>query len=130
MYYHSTSTIISPSPRGRFNFACIRWTGKRREIVRNVETVSFDHADLDHLIATFWFAGEACIRTRWRCSKTFYQLASAIRRPASTIFSAFVFWPGWVFATTLARAIGASRSTGDMTGGIRMGVVYKSLSRA
>jgi trk system potassium uptake protein TrkH len=120
---------------GSFNFALhwAVWTGERKEIRRNIETVSFAITlTLTVLIATFWLAREGVYPDAMALfRKTFYQLASGHTTTGfSTIYAkAFVtqWGPVGMLATTLAMAIGASAcSTGGGIKGIRMGVISKS----
>ncbi len=139
MYYHSLPyelICIVIMIAGSFNFALhwAVWTGKRREIIRNVETVSFAITlTLTVLIATFWLARlgvypEAMALFR----KSFYQLASGHTTTGfSTIYSrAFVtqWGPVGLLAVTIAMAIGGSAaSTAGGIKGIRVGIMAKSL---
>lgn len=137
-FYHSLpyeliSVVIMIA--GSFNFALhwAVWTGKRREIVRNVETVSFTITlTLTVLIATFWLAKEGVYPDAMALfRKVFYQIVSGHTTTGfSTIYArAFVtqWGPVGLLATTLAMAIGASAcSTGGGIKGIRMGVMFKS----
>jgi len=139
MYYHSLpyeiiSVIIMIA--GSFNFALhwAVWTGKRREVVRNVETVSFAITlSVTVLVATFWLAKEGVYPDAMALfRKSFYQLASGHTTTGfSTIYArAFVtqWGPVGLLATTLAMAIGASAaSTGGGIKGMRMGIMFKSL---
>jgi trk system potassium uptake protein TrkH len=139
MYYHSLSyEIISViiMIAGSFNFALhwAVWTGKRREIIRNVETVSFAITlTVTVLVATFWLAKEGIYPDAMALfRKSFYQLASGHTTTGfSTVYArAFVtqWGPVGMLATTVAMAIGASAcSTGGGIKGIRMGVMFKSL---
>jgi trk system potassium uptake protein TrkH len=138
MYYHSIvyevlCAIVMVA--GSFNFALhwAVWTGKRTEIRKNVETVSFAITLTSLvLLATFVLARarvytDAVILVR----KVFYQLASGHTTTGfSTIFSrAFVtqWGPVGMLATTIAMAIGASAcSTAGGIKGIRVGVIAKA----
>ncbi|MCX8007992.1 MAG: TrkH family potassium uptake protein, partial [Coriobacteriia bacterium] len=138
MYYHSLvyeilSTVIFVA--GSFNFALhwAVWTGKRSEIRKNIETVSFAITlSALVLLATFVLAREgvysdAVILAR----KAFYQLASGHTTTGfSTIFSrAFVtqWGPVGMLATTIAMAIGASAcSTAGGIKGIRVGIIARA----
>jgi len=120
---------------GSFNFALhwAVWTGNRKEIRRNVETVSFAVTlSLTVLIATFWLAKIGVYSDSMSLfRKVFYQLASGHTTTGfSTIYArAFVtqWGPVGMLATTVAMAIGASAcSTGGGIKGIRMGVMAKS----
>jgi trk system potassium uptake protein TrkH len=137
-YYHSlvyevVAVIIFIA--GSFNFALhwAVWTGKRKEILRNVETVSFAITlSLTVLIATFALAKAGVYpdaMTLFR--KAFYQLASGHTTTGfSTIYSrAFVtqWGPIGLMATTIAMAIGASAcSTAGGIKGMRIGVIFKA----
>lgn len=139
MWYHSLSyelisTVIMIA--GSFNFALhwAVWTGRKREIMRNVETVSFAITlTAFTLIATFWLAKMGVYPDAMALGrKVFYQLASGHTTTGfSTIFSrAFVTQWGTVglLATTAAMAIGASAcSTAGGIKGIRIGIIFKSL---
>ncbi|MHB8706644.1 MAG: TrkH family potassium uptake protein [Coriobacteriia bacterium] len=138
MWYHSLSyevVSIVIMIAGSFNFALhwAVWTGKRKEILRNVETVSFAITlTLTVLIATFALAKAGVYpdaMTLFR--KAFYQLVSGHTTTGfSTIYlRAFVtqWGPIGLMATTIAMAIGASAcSTGGGIKGIRMGVMFKA----
>ncbi|PKQ15750.1 MAG: cation transporter, partial [Actinobacteria bacterium HGW-Actinobacteria-7] len=139
MYYHSlvfeVITVIIMIA-GSFNFALhwAVWTGRRREIVRNIETVSFAITlSVTTLVATFWLAKEGIYPDAMSLfRKAFYQLASGHTTTGfSTIYSrAFVTQWGVVglLTTSIAMAIGASAaSTGGGIKGMRMGVMFKSL---
>ncbi|MGB4593256.1 MAG: TrkH family potassium uptake protein [Coriobacteriia bacterium] len=137
-YYHALSyELISMVLfiAGSFNFALhwAVWTGKRKEILRNVETVSFAITlTLTVLIATFALAKAGVYPdTMTLFRKAFYQLASGHTTTGfSTIYSrAFVtqWGPIGLMATTMAMAVGASAcSTGGGIKGIRMGVMFKA----
>jgi len=120
---------------GSFNFALhwALWTGKRKEILRNVETISFAITlTLTTLIATYALAKAGVYpdaMTLFR--KAFYQLASGHTTTGfSTIYArAFVtqWGPIGLIATTIAMAIGASAcSTAGGIKGIRIGVMTKA----
>jgi trk system potassium uptake protein len=137
-FYHSLpyeliSVVIMIA--GSFNFALhwAVWTGERREIRRNIETVSFTITlSLTVLIATFWLAKSGVYPDAMALfRKAFYQLASGHTTTGfSTIYArAFVtqWGPVGMLATTLAMAIGASAcSTAGGIKGIRIGVITKS----
>jgi len=139
MYYHSLSyevICIIIMIAGSFNFALhwAVWTGKRREIIRNVETVSFSITlSLTVLIATFWLAKSGVYPDAMALfRKSFYQLVSGHTTTGfSTVYArAFVtqWGPVGLLATTIAMGIGASAcSTGGGIKGIRMGVMFKAL---
>lgn len=137
-YYHSLAyeiVSIVVFIAGSFNFALhwAVWTGKRKEIRRNVETVSFAITlSLTVLIATFALAKAGVYpdaMTLFR--KAFYQLASGHTTTGfSTIYSrAFVtqWGPIGLMATTIAMAIGASAcSTAGGIKGMRIGIIFKA----
>lgn len=139
MYYHSLvyeviTVVIFVA--GSFNFALhwAVWTGKRKEIVRNIETVSFAVTlTVTVLVATFWLAKQGVYPNAVALArKAFYQLASGHTTTGfSTIYSrAFVTQWGvtGMLATTVAMAIGASAaSTAGGIKGMRMGIMAKSL---
>jgi trk system potassium uptake protein TrkH len=137
-YYHALSYEIVSAVifiAGSFNFALhwAVWTGKRKEILRNVETVSFAITlTLTVLVATFALAKAGVYPDAMALfRKAFYQLASGHTTTGfSTIYSrAFVtqWGPIGLMATTIAMAIGASAcSTAGGIKGIRMGVMFKA----
>lgn len=139
MWYHSLayeliSVVVMLA--GSFNFALhwAVWRGNRKEIVRNVETVSFAVTlTLTTLLATFWLAKNGVYPEAMSLfRKAFYQLASGHTTTGfSTIYSrAFVtqWGPVGLLAVTVAMAIGASAcSTGGGIKGIRMGVISKAV---
>jgi trk system potassium uptake protein TrkH len=120
---------------GSFNFALhwAMWTGNRKEIRKNVETISmFVTLTVTTLIATFWLAKaniypDAISLMR----KVFYQIVSGHTTTGfSTIYArAFVtqWGPIGLAVTTVAMAIGASAcSTGGGIKGIRIGILSKA----
>lgn len=120
---------------GSFNFALhwALWTGKRREIRRNIETVSFAITlTLAVFIATFWLAKQGVYPEAMSLfRKVFYQVASGHSTAGFSTISPRAFVTQWgtvgMLAVTLAMAIGASScSTGGGMKGIRMGVIFKS----
>jgi len=137
-YYHSLAyelIAIVVMIAGSFNFALhwAVWTGKRREVVRNIETLSFAVTlSLTVLVATFALAragvySDAMVLFR----KVFYQLVSGHTTTGfSTIYArAWVtqWGPIGLMVTTIAMAIGASAcSTGGGIKGIRMGVISRA----
>lgn len=137
-WYHSLGyevVAIVIMIAGSFNFALhwAVWTGKRKEILRNVETVSFAITlSLTTLIATFALAKAGVYPDAMALfRKAFYQLASGHTTTGfSTIYSrAFVtqWGPIGLMATTIAMAIGASAcSTAGGIKGIRVGVIFKA----
>lgn len=137
-YYHSLGyevIAIIIMIAGSFNFALhwAVWTGKKKEILRNVETVSFAITlSITTLIATFALAKAGVYPDAMSLfRKVFFQLASGHTTTGfSTIYArAFVtqWGPIGLMATTIAMAIGASAcSTGGGIKGIRMGVMFKA----
>ena len=138
MWYHALSyevVAIIIMIAGSFNFAMhwAVWTGKRKEILKNVETVSFAITlTLTVLVATFGLARAGVYPDAMALfRKGFYQLVSGHTTTGfATIYSrAFVtqWGPVGLMATTIAMAIGASAcSTGGGIKGIRIGVLFKS----
>jgi trk system potassium uptake protein TrkH len=138
-YYHSlifelVSIVIMIA--GSFNFALhwAAWTGNRKEVLKNVETISFAVTlSLTTLIATFALAKAGVYPdTMALFRKAFYQLASGHTTTGfSTIYSrAFVtqWGPVGLMATTIAMAIGASAcSTAGGIKGIRVGTISKAI---
>ena len=121
---------------GSFNFALhwAMWTGKRTEIRKNVETISFFVTlSLTTLIATFFLAKANVYPDAMSLfRKVFYQLASGHTTTGfSTIYArAFVtqWGPVGLIATTVAMAIGASAcSTAGGIKGIRIGIITQGL---
>ena len=121
---------------GSFNFALhwAMWTGKRDEIRKNVETISFFVTlSVTTMVATFFLAKANVYPDAMSLfRKVFYQLASGHTTTGfSTIYArAFVtqWGPVGLIATTVAMAIGASAcSTGGGIKGIRMGVISKGI---
>ena len=121
---------------GSFNFALhwAMWTGKRSEIRKNVETISFFVTlSITTMVATFFLAKANVYPDAMSLfRKVFYQLASGHTTTGfSTIYArAFVtqWGPIGLIATTVAMAIGASAcSTGGGIKGIRMGVISKGV---
>jgi trk system potassium uptake protein TrkH len=120
---------------GSFNFALhwAMWTGKRAEIRKNVETISFFVTlSITTMVATFFLAKANVYPDAMSLfRKVFYQLASGHTTTGfSTIYArAFVtqWGPIGLIATTVAMAIGASAcSTAGGIKGIRMGVISKA----
>ena len=138
MWYHALSyevVAIIIMIAGSFNFAMhwAVWTGKRKEILKNVETVSFAITlTLTVLVATFGLARAGVYPDAMALfRKGFYQLVSGHTTTGfATIYSrAFVtqWGPVGLMATTIAMAIGASAcSTAGGIKGIRIGVLFKS----
>jgi len=139
MWFHSLlyeiiAVIIFIS--GSFNFAMhwAVWTGNRKEIVRNVETLSFAITlTATALIGTFWLAKVGVYSNSMSLfRKVFYNIASGHTTTGfSTVYSrAFVtqWGPVGLIATTIAMAIGASAcSTGGGIKGIRIGIITKAI---
>jgi trk system potassium uptake protein TrkH len=137
-YYHALSyemITLVVFIAGSFNFALhwAVWTGKKKEILRNIETVSFAITlSLTVLIATFALAKAGVYPDAMSLfRKAFYQLASGHTTTGfSTLYSrAFItqWGPVGLMATTIAMAIGASAcSTAGGIKGIRMGVIFKA----
>lgn len=132
--YESISVVIFIA--GSFNFALhwAMWTGDRKEIRRNVETISFFVTlMLTTLIATFFLAKAGVYSDAMSLfRKAFYQLASGHTTTGfSTIYSrAFVtqWGPIGLLVTTIAMAIGASAcSTAGGIKAIRMGIISKGI---
>jgi len=121
---------------GSFNFALhwAMWTGKRDEIRKNVETISFAITlSITTMVATFFLAKANVYPDAMSLfRKVFYQLVSGHTTTGfSTIYArAFVtqWGPIGLIVTTVAMAIGASAcSTGGGIKGIRMGVMSKAI---
>jgi trk system potassium uptake protein TrkH len=120
---------------GSLNFALhwAMWTGNRREIRKNVETISmFVTLTVTTLVATFWLAKANIYPDAMSLfRKAFYQVASGHTTTGfSTIYSrAFVtqWGPIGLVAVTIAMAIGASAaSTAGGIKGIRLGILSKA----
>lgn len=131
--YEAISVVIFVA--GSFNFALhwALWSGKRTEIFRNVETVSFAITlSLTVLIATIGLAKAGVYPNEMALfRKGFYQLVSGHTTTGfSTIYSrAFVtqWGPIGLMATTIAMAIGASAcSTAGGIKGVRIGMMFKA----
>lgn len=138
-YYHSfvyENITIIIFIIGSFNFALhwAVWTGKRREIVRNIEIVSF----FITIMVTFSLATAGLMKLGVYPDavaifrKAFYHISSGHTTTGfSTIYSReFVrqWGPMGMLAVTIAMAIGASAcSTGGGFKGLRMGIIYKAL---
>lgn len=138
MWFHSlTYEVISIviMIAGSFNFAMhwAMWTGRRKEILRNVETISFAVTlSVTTLIATFWLAKANIYPDAMALfRKVFYQLVSGHTTTGFSTVYARAFVTQWgsfgMVATTIAMAIGASAcSTGGGIKGIRVGIVVKA----
>lgn len=139
LFYHSGAMEIGSMIffiLGSFNFALhyAVWTGNRREILRNVEIVSF-------CITVFTTFSLVCLALMQRgvypteialFRRGFFQLISAHTTTGQSNIYARTFVREWgplgMLATTIAMAIGASAaSTGGGFKGLRMGIVFKGL---
>jgi trk system potassium uptake protein TrkH len=139
IYYHSLLyEVISVSifVIGSFNFALhwAVWTGKRTEIYKNIEIISFfTTITIAMLLATAGLMKLGVYPdTMALFRKMFYQVASGHTTTGfSTIYSrTFVrqWGPFAMLGVTLAMAIGASAcSTGGGFKGIRMGIIFKGV---
>jgi trk system potassium uptake protein TrkH len=139
IYYHSLLyEVISVSifVIGSFNFALhwAVWTGKRTEIYKNIEVISFfTTITIAMLLATAGLMKLGVYPdTMALFRKMFYQVASGHTTTGfSTIYSrTFVrqWGPFAMLGVTLAMAIGASAcSTGGGFKGIRMGIIFKGV---
>jgi trk system potassium uptake protein TrkH len=123
---------------GSFNFALhwAVWNGDRREIRRNIETVSFAITlTLTLILASFGLAKAGIYPDALNFfRKAFYQLASGHTTTGfGTIYSrAFVtqWGPIAMVATTLAMVIGGSAcSTAGGIKGIRVGIIVRTLKQ-
>jgi trk system potassium uptake protein TrkH len=132
--YEVICTVIMIA--GSFNFALhwAMWTGNRKEIRKNVETISFFVTlSIVTLVTTFFLAKANIYPDAMSLfRKVFYQLASGHTTTGfSTIYArSFVtqWGPVGLILTTVAMAIGASAcSTAGGIKGIRMGVISKSI---
>jgi len=139
LYYHSFAIEIITLVIfviGSFNFALhyAVWTGKRSEIVKNIEVRSFT---ITMMITTFMlsigfskFGVYNSLTEFFR--KGFYNLASGHTTTGNSTVYATSFYKEFGFiamwAIILAMAIGASAcSTGGGFKGLRMGIFTKSL---
>ncbi len=139
LYYHSSAMEIGSMIfmiLGSFNFALhyAVWTGDRREILRNVEIVSF-------CITVFTTFSLVCIALMQRgvypnavalFRRGFFQLISAHTTTGQSSIYARTFVREWgpfgMLVLTIAMAIGASAaSTGGGFKGMRMGIVFRGL---
>jgi trk system potassium uptake protein TrkH len=139
IYYHSLLyEVISVSifVIGSFNFALhwAVWTGKRTEIYKNIEIISFfTTITIAMLLATAGLMKLGVYPdTMVLFRKMLYQVASGHTTTGfSTIYSrTFVrqWGPFAMLGVTLAMAIGASAcSTGGGFKGIRMGIIFKGV---
>jgi len=135
MWFHSLAyelVTVAIFVAGSFNFALhwAVWSGNRKELRRNLETVSFAVTlSLTVLVATVALSRLGIYPDAVNLfRKAFYQLASGHTTTGfSTIYSrAFVVqWgPLAMLATTVAMAIGASAcSTAGGIKGMRVGVI-------
>jgi trk system potassium uptake protein TrkH len=138
-YYHSSIyeiiTIVIMI-LGSFNFALhwAVWTGKRREIYKNIEVIVFTASVL---IATL-LASSALIRSNLYPDsvvifrKIFYHIASGQTTTGFSTIASRQFVRDWgplgMIAASLAMAIGASASsTGGGFKGLRVGILTKAL---
>ena len=139
LYYHSlpmeTVSMVFMI-LGSFNFALhyAVWTGNRREILHNVEIVSFTIT----VLTTFSLA---CLALMQRgvyptavalFRRGFFQLISAHTTTGQSSIYARTFVREWgpfgMLALTIAMAIGASAaSTGGGFKGMRMGIIFKGI---
>jgi len=138
-WYHSLSyelVSIVIMIAGSFNFALhwAAWTGNRKEVVRNIETVSFAITlTVTTMAATFALAKAGVYPDAMSLfRKVFYQMASGHTTTGFSTIYARAFVTQWgsigLLATTVAMAIGASAcSTGGGIKGIRMGVMTKAI---
>lgn len=141
LYYHSvwyeTITIVF-FVIGSFNFALhyAVFTGKRRELIRNVETISFSiTVTVLTLIATYGLMKlnvypNAVAMFR----KGFYQLISGHTTTGFMTIYARQFYHEWgdvaLFAIILAMLIGGSAcSTAGGFKGLRMGILFAAFRR-
>lgn len=137
-YFHSLAYEIAAIvvfTAGSFNFALhwAVWTGNRREIVRNVETVSFAVTlTATVALATFWLGRIGLYsNTMSLFRKAFYQIVSGHTTTGFGTLYARSFVTQWgtlgMLATIVAMTIGASAaSTAGGIKGIRIGVISKS----
>ncbi|RJQ52822.1 MAG: TrkH family potassium uptake protein [Actinobacteria bacterium] len=138
-YYHSLLfeiiTIVI-FVVGSFNFALhwAVWTGKRREIVRNIEIVSFFITlMLTVTIATVGLAKAGVYTdTMAMFRKGFYHLASGHTTTGFGTIASRQFVVQWgalgMIGTIIAMAIGASAaSTAGGFKGLRIGIIFKAL---
>ncbi len=138
VYYHSIVfeiVTIVVFVAGSFNFALhwAVWSGRRDEIRRNIETMSFAITLTATVALATWALGRAGIYPDAVAlfRKAFYQLASGHTTTGfGTIYSrAFVtqWGPVGMLAVTIAMAIGASAcSTAGGIKGLRIGVITKT----
>lgn len=140
MYFHSLSYEVLGFivfTVGSFNFALhwAVWSGNRREIYRNIETVSFAATlTATVLVATFWLARQGFYAdTVILFRKAFYQIISGHTTTGwSTIYArSFVtqWGPVGMLATIVAMSIGASSaSTAGGIKALRVGIIVKSFA--
>jgi trk system potassium uptake protein len=138
-YYHSLLYEVITVPIfviGSFNFALhwAVWTGKRTEIYRNIEIISFFTTATIAMLLTMAGLMELNVYPDIIAlfRKMFYQVASAHTTTGlGTIYSR-TFVRQWgtmaMLGITLAMAIGASAcSTAGGFKGIRMGIIFKGI---
>ena len=138
-YYHSLLYEVITVPIfviGSFNFALhwAVWTGKKTEIYRNIEIISFFTTAMIAMILTMAGLMELNVYPDIIAlfRKMFYQVASAHTTTGlGTIYSR-TFVRQWgtmaMLGITLAMAIGASAcSTAGGFKGIRMGIIFKGV---
>jgi trk system potassium uptake protein TrkH len=137
LYYHSAAMDTASMVffiLGSYNFALhyAVWTGNRKEILRNIEIVSF-------CITVFTTFSLVCIALMQRgvypnavalFRRGFFQLLSGHTTTGQSNIYARTFVREWgplgMLATTIAMAIGASAaSTGGGFKGLRMGLVFR-----
>ena len=140
LYYHSSMMEIASMVffiLGSFNFALhyTIWSGNRKEILRNVEIVSFTIT----VLTTFSLV---CLALMQRgvypnavalFRRGFFQLVSGHTTTGQSNIYARTFVREWgplgMLATTIAMAIGASAaSTGGGFKGLRMGIIVKGIA--
>ncbi len=138
-YYHSLLYEVITVPIfviGSFNFALhwAVWTGKKTEIYRNIEIISFFTTAMIAMLLTMAGLMELNVYPDIIAlfRKMFYQVASAHTTTGlGTIYSR-TFVRQWgtmaMLGITLAMAIGASAcSTAGGFKGIRMGIIFKGV---
>lgn len=139
LYYHSALyelVAIVFFTIGSFNFALHHaiWTGKRREIIKNIEIISF----IITLLITFSIATQALMQQGIYATqismfrKVFFQMISAHTTTGFMTVYVRQFLYDWgsigVIAISIAMLIGGSASsTAGGFKGIRIGVLWKAL---
>ena len=141
VWFHSLafeliSIIIFVAGSLNFGLHWAVWTGDRREIRRNIETVSFAvTVTLTLILASYGLAKAGLYPDALNFfRKAFYQIASGHTTTGfGTIYSrAFVtqWGPVAMVAVTLAMAIGASAcSTAGGIKGLRVGLIFKAITQ-